>query len=190
MHKTARALPRRSTEAEKLMWSRLRGRRLQGIKFKRQVPIANYIVDHHRGRRWPTREPGGRGRRTDTHLGGMGVSRRPRVEQRRPRQHRRRSRSNPARASTHPLGAPSPHPLPAGERVAIGHKKRARLSRVLGLGPGWPAPGLGPARALFRPEPGGREELCSRSARGVSVRCRLGWPANRRCKRNGAHPEP
>lgn len=45
MHKTARALPRRSTEAEKLMWSRLRGRRLQGIKFKRQVPIANYIVD-------------------------------------------------------------------------------------------------------------------------------------------------
>jgi very-short-patch-repair endonuclease len=45
MHKTARALRRRSTEAEKLMWSRLRGRRLQGIKFKRQVPIANYIVD-------------------------------------------------------------------------------------------------------------------------------------------------
>jgi very-short-patch-repair endonuclease len=45
MHKTARALRRTSTEAEKLMWSRLRGRRLQGIKFKRQVPIANYIVD-------------------------------------------------------------------------------------------------------------------------------------------------
>jgi very-short-patch-repair endonuclease len=45
MHKTARALRRRSTETEKLMWSRLRGRRLQGIKFKRQVPIANYIVD-------------------------------------------------------------------------------------------------------------------------------------------------
>jgi very-short-patch-repair endonuclease len=45
MHKAARAPRRRSPEAEKLMWSRLRGRRLQGIKFKRQVPIANYIVD-------------------------------------------------------------------------------------------------------------------------------------------------
>ena len=45
MSKTARALRRRSTEAEKLLWSRLRGRRLEGIKFKRQVPIANYIVD-------------------------------------------------------------------------------------------------------------------------------------------------
>src|SRR5262249_16194540 len=41
--------------------------------------------------------------------------------------------------------------------MTIGHKKRARLSRV--LGPGWPAPGLGPARPLFRPEPGGREEV-------------------------------
>lgn len=45
MSKTARALRRRSTEAEKLLWSRLRGRRPEGIKFKRQVPIANYIVD-------------------------------------------------------------------------------------------------------------------------------------------------
>ena len=41
----ARALRRNSTEAEKLLWSRLRGRRFDGIKFKRQVPIANYIVD-------------------------------------------------------------------------------------------------------------------------------------------------
>jgi very-short-patch-repair endonuclease len=33
------------TEAEKLMWSKLRDRRLAGIKFKRQKPIAGYIVD-------------------------------------------------------------------------------------------------------------------------------------------------
>ena len=41
----ARTFRKRSTEAEKLLWSRLRGRRFEGIKFKRQVPIANYIVD-------------------------------------------------------------------------------------------------------------------------------------------------
>jgi len=33
------------TEAEKLMWSKLRDRRLEGVKFKRQKPIAGYIVD-------------------------------------------------------------------------------------------------------------------------------------------------
>ncbi len=45
MRTFARALRKRSTEAEKLLWSRLRGRRFDGIKFKRQVPIADYIVD-------------------------------------------------------------------------------------------------------------------------------------------------
>ena len=45
MSKFARTLRRRSTEAEKLLWSRLRGRQFDGIKFKRQVPIANYVVD-------------------------------------------------------------------------------------------------------------------------------------------------
>jgi very-short-patch-repair endonuclease len=33
------------TEAEKLMWGKLRDRRLDGVKFKRQKPIAGYIVD-------------------------------------------------------------------------------------------------------------------------------------------------
>jgi very-short-patch-repair endonuclease len=45
MSKFARTLRRRSTEAEKLLWSTLRGRQFDGIKFKRQVPIANYVVD-------------------------------------------------------------------------------------------------------------------------------------------------
>jgi very-short-patch-repair endonuclease len=44
MSKIARRLRHRSTEAE-LLWSKLRDRRLDGIKFKRQVPIAGYIVD-------------------------------------------------------------------------------------------------------------------------------------------------
>jgi len=33
------------TEAEKVMWSKLRDRRLDGVKFKRQKPIAGYVVD-------------------------------------------------------------------------------------------------------------------------------------------------
>jgi very-short-patch-repair endonuclease len=33
------------TEAEKVMWNKLRDRRLDGVKFKRQKPIAGYIVD-------------------------------------------------------------------------------------------------------------------------------------------------
>src|SRR5580700_12287751 len=45
MGKLARTLRKRSTEAEKRLWSRLRGRRFDGIKFKRQVPIGSYIVD-------------------------------------------------------------------------------------------------------------------------------------------------
>ena len=45
MNKQARALRRQMTEAEKKMWSKLRDRRLDGIKFKRQKPIAGYIVD-------------------------------------------------------------------------------------------------------------------------------------------------
>ena len=45
MRDQARALRRVMTEAEKLMWSKLRDRRLDGVKFKRQKPIAGYIVD-------------------------------------------------------------------------------------------------------------------------------------------------
>ena len=41
----ARNLPKRSTEAEKLLWSRLRARQLDGLKFRRQQPIGNHVVD-------------------------------------------------------------------------------------------------------------------------------------------------
>lgn len=44
-NRRARALRQRMTEAEKLMWGKLRDRRLDGIKFKRQQPLAGYIVD-------------------------------------------------------------------------------------------------------------------------------------------------
>jgi very-short-patch-repair endonuclease len=41
----ARVLRRQSTDAEHLLWKYLRGRRLAGYKFRRQVVIEPYIVD-------------------------------------------------------------------------------------------------------------------------------------------------
>ena len=41
----ARSLRRRSTEAEDVIWSMLRNRRLDGLKFRRQVPLLSYTVD-------------------------------------------------------------------------------------------------------------------------------------------------
>src|SRR4051794_10838158 len=42
---TARRLRRDSTDAERTLWLRLRDRRLEGWKFRRQVSIDPYIVD-------------------------------------------------------------------------------------------------------------------------------------------------
>jgi len=44
-HGSARGLRERSTDAERLLWSRLRNRRLLGCKFRRQQPIGPYVVD-------------------------------------------------------------------------------------------------------------------------------------------------
>jgi len=41
----AKQLRRAQTDAERVLWFRLRGRRLDGLKFKRQVPIDRFIVD-------------------------------------------------------------------------------------------------------------------------------------------------
>ena len=40
-----RGLRRKSTEAERRLWSRLRSRQLDGLKFRRQFPISPYVVD-------------------------------------------------------------------------------------------------------------------------------------------------
>ncbi len=42
---TARLLRKNQTEAEKLIWSKLRNRQLEGMKFRRQRQIGRYIVD-------------------------------------------------------------------------------------------------------------------------------------------------
>ena len=41
----ARELRKRQTEAESLLWYVLRGRRLCGLKFRRQYPIKQFIAD-------------------------------------------------------------------------------------------------------------------------------------------------
>src|SRR5258707_15243534 len=43
--KTARRLRHDQTDAERVLWFRLRDRRLDGWKFRRQVPIDRYVVD-------------------------------------------------------------------------------------------------------------------------------------------------
>lgn len=42
---TARMLRKNQTDAERALWQRLRNRRLQGVKFRRQVPIKGYVAD-------------------------------------------------------------------------------------------------------------------------------------------------
>ncbi|PBC08333.1 DUF559 domain-containing protein [Mesorhizobium sp. WSM3859] len=41
----ARSMRREPTEAEDRLWQELRGRRLENIKFKRQVPIGRFVAD-------------------------------------------------------------------------------------------------------------------------------------------------
>jgi very-short-patch-repair endonuclease len=41
----ARQLRESMTDAERRLWSRLRGRELGGAKFRRQVPIGRYVAD-------------------------------------------------------------------------------------------------------------------------------------------------
>lgn len=45
MRERARALRGGMTDAERRLWQALRGRRLGGLKFRRQVPLGRYIVD-------------------------------------------------------------------------------------------------------------------------------------------------
>ena len=43
----ARAMRKRPTEAEKLLWRQLRGKQFNGFKFRRQHPIDRFIVDFY-----------------------------------------------------------------------------------------------------------------------------------------------
>jgi len=41
----ARALRKKGTKAEKILWEELRNRKLNNLKFRRQHPLSNYLVD-------------------------------------------------------------------------------------------------------------------------------------------------
>ena len=43
----AREMRKSMTEAEKILWSSLRGKKLNGYKFRRQHPISQYIADFY-----------------------------------------------------------------------------------------------------------------------------------------------
>ncbi|MBS1576389.1 MAG: endonuclease domain-containing protein [Bacteroidetes bacterium] len=43
----SRELRQVSTEAEKLLWSELRNRKLNGLKFRRQHPVDKYVADFY-----------------------------------------------------------------------------------------------------------------------------------------------
>ena len=45
LQQRARTLRRQSTDAERHLWHRLRCRRIDGYRFRRQVPIAGFIAD-------------------------------------------------------------------------------------------------------------------------------------------------
>jgi very-short-patch-repair endonuclease len=41
----AKTLRKNTTQVESVLWDRLRGRQLEGIKFRRQQPVGRFIVD-------------------------------------------------------------------------------------------------------------------------------------------------
>ena len=41
----ARELRKNMTKAEKLLWSHLRGKKMEGLRFRRQHPLGSYIAD-------------------------------------------------------------------------------------------------------------------------------------------------
>jgi len=43
----ARALRRRETPAERLLWDALRGRKVAGLKFRRQHPVGPFVLDFY-----------------------------------------------------------------------------------------------------------------------------------------------
>jgi very-short-patch-repair endonuclease len=43
--KLVRELRRKQTDAESILWAKLRNSRLDGVKFRRQHPVGNYVVD-------------------------------------------------------------------------------------------------------------------------------------------------
>jgi very-short-patch-repair endonuclease len=46
-YEIARILRKQQTEAEELLWQLLRNRKIAGLKFRRQHPFENYVLDFY-----------------------------------------------------------------------------------------------------------------------------------------------
>jgi very-short-patch-repair endonuclease len=47
LYEYGRALRQETTQAEELLWERIRNKKLDGLKFRRQHPLLNYIADFY-----------------------------------------------------------------------------------------------------------------------------------------------
>jgi very-short-patch-repair endonuclease len=47
MEEVARQFCKEATESEKILWQALRGKKLDGLKFRRQQPIGLFVVDFY-----------------------------------------------------------------------------------------------------------------------------------------------
>ncbi|HEX8905508.1 MAG TPA: endonuclease domain-containing protein [Longimicrobiaceae bacterium] len=47
LQQAARGMRREPTEAEDLLWEMLRGRRLDGLRFRRQHPVGRFVLDFY-----------------------------------------------------------------------------------------------------------------------------------------------
>ncbi|HEX8277487.1 MAG TPA: endonuclease domain-containing protein [Segetibacter sp.] len=47
LYEYGRALRQETTEAEEFLWERIRNKKLDGLKFRRQHPLLNYIADFY-----------------------------------------------------------------------------------------------------------------------------------------------
>jgi very-short-patch-repair endonuclease len=80
----ARELRKNMTEAEKLLWSKIRRKQLKGYQFYRQKTIGNYIVDFYcpatklvielDGGQHYTPEGKAKDKRRDEYLGALGLT--------------------------------------------------------------------------------------------------------------------
>ena len=83
LKQTSRELRKNMTDAEYLLWSRVRRKQIKGVQFYRQKPLGNYIVDFYcpaanlvvevDGGQHYTEEGKAKDKRRDDDLAGLGL---------------------------------------------------------------------------------------------------------------------
>jgi Protein of unknown function (DUF559) len=142
----ARALRKRPTRAEDILWERLRGSRFHGAKFRRQVPFDRYVVDFVTPRNSWSRSTASstNGSRTTTPGGRKFWSAWASTSFASPTPKcatisTRRSREFARRCVCHLIDAPVPSPLPLSRRER-GSRVPPVRERRRAFGNAWAAP--------------------------------------------------